>query len=168
VILNNQIKESGSEKERYKDSFSAVEKVFMQICIYVFIMFGIVGIAFENWKIGLIYLVFVIFSLLVLLLRMFCCYCPYPYQHSTCLFIPRRIFNKIDQKKGDMPLINRLAPLIAFGGMYLIPQYWIIKNLFFFIGFWIFGSIVGLGLIIYFCVSCRHVRCPLNRAAKGI
>lgn len=150
----------------FKDSFSATERIFMQISFYIFIVFGIVGIAIENWIVGLIYLVFVIFSLQVLLLRMFCCYCPYPYQYSTCLFIPLRIFKKIEQKKEDMRLINRLAPLIAFGGMYLIPQYWIIKNLFFFIGFWIFGVIVGLGLIIYFCGSCRHVQCPLNRAAK--
>jgi hypothetical protein len=164
--LKNQIEENGCKKEIFKDSFSAVERIFMQISFYILLIFGLVGIAIENWIVGLIYLVFVIFSLQVLLLRMFCCYCPYPYQYSTCLFIPLRIFKKIEQKKEDMPLINRLAPLIAFGGMYLIPQYWIIKNLFFFIGFWIFGVIVGLGLIFHFCGSCRHVQCPLNRAAK--
>ena len=164
--MKNRIEENGCKKERFKSSFSAVEKIFMQISFYILILFGIVGIAIESWIVGLIYLVFVMFSLQVLLLRMFCCYCPYPYQYSTCLFIPLRIFKKIQQKKEDMPLINRLAPLIAFGGMYLIPQYWIIKNLFFFIGFWIFGFIVGLGLIIHFCGSCRHVQCPLNRAAK--
>ena len=165
--MENQTEENGCKKGRFKDSFSAAEKLIMQISFYIFILFGIVGIAIENWIVGLIYIVFVIFSLQVLLLKMFCAYCPYPYQYSTCLFIPLRMFNKLEQKKGNMPLINRLAPLIAFGGMYLIPQYWIIKNLFFFIGFWIFGFIVGLGLIIHFCGSCRHVQCPLNRAAKG-
>jgi hypothetical protein len=165
--MKNQTDEKGCKKERFKDSFSAVERLFMQISFYLFIIFGIVGIAIENWIAGLIYLVFVIFSLQVLLLRMFCCYCPYPYQYSTCLFFPLTVFRKIDQKKENMLLINRLAPVIAFGGMYLIPQYWIIKNLFFFIGFWIFGVIVGLALIIHFCGSCRHVQCPLNRAAKG-
>ena len=165
--MNTQIEENGCKKERFKDSFSAVEKIIMQISFYVFTIFGIVGIAIESWIGGLIYLAFVIFSLQVLLLRMFCCYCPYPYQYSTCLFTPLRVFKKIEQKKEDMHLINRLAPLIAFGGMYLIPQYWLIKNLYFFIGFWIFGLIVGLGLIIHFCGTCRHVQCPLNRAAKG-
>ena len=149
----------------FTDSFSIMERLFMQISFYIFIIFGIIGIAIENWIVGLIYIVFVIFSFQILLLRMFCCYCPYPYQYSTCLFIPLSVFKNIEQKKQDMALINRLAPLIAFGGMYIIPQYWIIKSLFFFIGFWIFGLIVGLGLIIHFCRSCRHVQCPLNRAA---
>ena len=166
-MLNNQIKENSCEKEKFKDSFSTKEKLIMQISFFVFLIFGQIGIAIENWLAGLIYFVFVIFSLQVLLLKMFCCYCPYPYQYSTCLFVPLKIFKNIEQKRGDMPLLNRLAPLIAFGGMYLIPQYWIIKNLFFFIGFWIFGLIVGLGLVIHFCGSCRHVKCPLNRAAKG-
>ena len=115
---------------------------------------------------GIIYLVFVLFSLDVLLLRMFCSYCPYPYQYSTCLFIPLRRFKRIQQKKGNMSLINRIAPIIAFGGIYLIPQFWIYKNPFFFIGFWIFGIIVWLGLIIHFCRSCRHVQCPFNRAVN--
>ena len=138
----------------------------MQISFYVFVIFGIVGTFIENWIVGIIYLVFILFSLHVLLLRMFCRYCPYPYQYSTCLFMPLSIFKRIEQKKENMSLINRLSPLIAFGGMYLIPQYWIVKNLFFFIGFWIFGVIFGLGLTIHFCGSCRHVQCPLNRAAK--
>ena len=154
-------------EERFKDSFTPVEKTFMQISFYVFIIFGLIGIFIENWIGGIIYLVFVLFSLHVLLLRMFCCYCPYPYQYYTCLFIRLRIFKKVEQKKENMSLINRPAPLIAFGGMYLIPQYWIVRNLFFFIGFWIFGVIIALGLFIHFCRSCRHIQCPLNRAAKN-
>ena len=164
--MKNQIGENNCKKEGFKDSFSTLEKSFMQISFYVFIIFGIVGLFIEYWIAGVIYLVFVIFSLHFLLLRMFCSYCPYPFLYSTCLFIPLSIFKRIEQKKGKMPLISRLAPIIAFGGLYLIPQYWIVKNLFFFIGFWIFGLMVGLGLIIHFCGSCRHVQCPLNRAAK--
>lgn len=164
--MKNEIEESNCKEEGFKDSFSTVEKLFMRISFYIFVLFGIVGLFVENWIVGVIYLVFVIFSLEVLLLRMFCRYCPYPYQYSTCLFMPLRNFKRIVQKEEKMPLINRLAPAIAFGGMYLIPQYWIVKNLFFFIGFWIFGLIVGLGLTIHFCGSCRHVQCPINRAAK--
>ena len=164
--MKNQIEKNNLKKKRFKDSFSTVEKLFMCISFYVFVLFGIVGLFVENWIVGVIYLVFVILSLQVVLPRMFCCYCPYPYQYSTCLFLPLRNFEGIDQKKEGMRLINRLAPVIVFGGMYLIPQYWIVKNLFFFIGFWVFGLIVGLGLPIHFCGSCKHVQCPINRAAK--
>jgi hypothetical protein len=66
-----------------------------------------------------------------------------------------------------MPEINRLAPLIAFGGLYLSPQYWLVKNMFLFTGFWVFGLAVGLGLMVRFRGRCLHVQCPLNRAAKG-
>jgi hypothetical protein len=164
--MKNQIEENNGKKERFKDSFSTAEKLFMRISFYIFILFGIVGLFVENWIAGVIYLVFVIFSQQVLLLRMFCRYCPYPYQYSTCLFMPLRNFKGIDQKQEKMPSINRHAPAIAFAGMYLIPQYWIVRNLFFFIGFWVFGLIVGLGLTLHFCGSCRHVQCPINRAAK--
>ena len=165
--MKNKLEKNNGNEGRFKDSFSTMEKTFMQISFYVFIIFGIAGIFIENWIVGIIYIIFILFSLQVLLLRMFCCYCPYPYRYSTCLFIPLRIFKRIEPKKGNMSFINRLSPLIAFGGMYLIPQYWIVKNLFFFIGFWIFGFIVGLGLMIHFCGSCRHVQCPLNRTAKN-
>jgi hypothetical protein len=164
--MKNQIEVTDREKEGFKDSFSTAEKLVMRISFFIFILFGIVGVFVANWIVGVIYLVFVIFSLEVLLLRMFCSYCPYPYQYSTCLFMPLRNFKGIDQKQEKMPFINRHAPAIAFAGMYLIPQYWIVRNLFFFIGFWVFGLIVGLGLIIHFCGSCRHVQCAMNRAAK--
>ena len=166
--MNDLKEENICKKTRFKNSFSAKEKILMQISFYIFIIFGIVGTAIESRWAGFIYLTFVIFSFQVLLLRMFCSYCPYPYQYSNCLFIPLRLFNKIKYKQEKMPFINRLAPLIAFGGLYLIPQYWIIKSLFFFIGFWVFGLIVMLGLITRFCGSCRHVQCPLNRAARSI
>ena len=104
--MKDQIEENNCKKERFKDSFSTVEKSFMQISFYVFIIFGIVGLFIESWIGGVIYLVFVIFSLQILLLRMFCCYCPYPYQYSTCLFIPLRVFKKIEQKKER---INQLS-----------------------------------------------------------
>ena len=64
--MNNQIEENGCNKERFKDSFSTAEKLFMQISFYVFIIFGIVGIAVESWIVGLIYLAFVFAKQVVL------------------------------------------------------------------------------------------------------
>ena len=164
--MNNQTEENGCKKVKLIYSFSTVEKLIMHISLFLFAMFGIIGIAIENWVIGLIYLVFVIFSIHVLLLRMFCCYCPYPFQYSTCIFFPVRMFRNIEQKKGAAPLFNRFAHLIAFGGMFLIPQYWVIKNMFFFVGLWTSGLVVVLGILIHICGRCRYFQCRFNRAAK--
>ena len=99
--MKNQMEVNNRDKEGFKDSFSTAEKFFMRISFYVFVLFGIVGLFVENWIVGVIYLAFVIFSVQVLLLRMFCRYCPYPYQYSTCLFMPLRNFKGIGRNPSE-------------------------------------------------------------------
>lgn len=165
--MNEHEKESCCKKGKFLDGFSPRFSMLMHICIVLFPLFGIAGIAVENWKAGIAYFVFIIFTYRVLLIGMFCSYCPYPFKYNTCIFFPVSVFKNVKPKTGKAPFIYKFGHLIAFGGMFLIPQYWIIKNVYLSIGLWTTGLAIAVGILVHVCGRCRYQQCPFNRVPKS-
>ncbi|MBN1273448.1 MAG: hypothetical protein JXB26_14365 [Candidatus Aminicenantes bacterium] len=149
------------------DRFSLVEKILMRIGFYGFIIVGVYGIFTVSTLWGAIYIGFILLSLSFGLLYCLCSHCPYPYQFSTCLFLPYGIVKKICRFRSEsMNILEKIVFMVAILGLVVFPQYWLFKNYTILIIFWIFCLPTLGGLLFYFCKRCRHSCCPFNSARK--
>lgn len=165
---NQNQEKCGCKKVELINGFSLKVRIIMHSGIYLFALFGTLGIGLENWKVGLAYLAFVIFSFRVLLIGMFCRYCPYPFKYNSCMFFPIRLFKNITPKSGKAPFIYRFGHLFAFGGMFIAPQFWIYNHPYLAVGFWVTFLVICLGMLIRMCGRCRYEQCPFNRVPKEV
>ena len=104
------------------DGFSLNEKILMRIALYGCIIIGAYGIFSVSISWGIFYIAYVIIGAVLLTSYLFCCHCPYPYEYSSCLFFPSRLFTAFI-KYQDQPLtkFKKIAAFAVFGGFLVIP-----------------------------------------------
>ncbi len=143
-------------------AFSFLEKTIMRMSFYGFIIVGAYGICMESFAWGMAYISFAIFGLTFVVLFCLCAHCPYPYKHSTCLFLPFEWVKKLYRYRSDrMGVLDKIGWITMILSLTLIPQCFLIRNLQLLALFW-FSYIPMLLFPFYYCRRCRHIHCPLN------
>ena len=161
--------EKQCHEEEHSKGFSMGEKIFMGIGIYCSVLIGAYGISLESVSWSILYLVFVLLGMVVLFGYGLCSHCPYIFEeYSDCLFPPwGRIYRKLYKYRGAK--LTATDKGFFFGvmlGIPLIPQYWLVHNLSILILFWLFFLPTAGGFLFYECRKCKHLGCPINRAAE--
>lgn len=149
--------------------FSLKEQLYAQITFNCFWIFGLVGIAMQNWKWAMIYLVIVGYGILGLVQRHLTCpRCPHLHEYGSCLQIHPKITKMLIKEKKNTPLsLNEKSLFLSvFILMTIFPIYWLKNNIIALTGFVVFGSMWYLGQFLYFCKQCRIPSCPFNRTKK--
>ena len=143
------------------DSFSLKDKILMQIGWNGFMLVGIYAIYKRSPLWALAYVAYMIF----IVMPMLCAYCPYPYQYSTCLFMPSGILRKFYPYRGPQPSVaGKTAASIIMVGAVILPNFWLFRDIPLLIVFWLFALPTVLAFPLHYCKHCRHAGCPANRA----
>ena len=157
------------KNETILKGFSLTEKILMGTGVYATIIAGAWGISLESVSWALVYLGFVLFSMAVLIGYANCTHCPYIWEEYTdCLFPPwGKLYRKIFKyRPGNFTRLDYVFFFIFFLGMPLFPQYWLLKNYYALVIFWLIYIPIALGFALHACRVCQHTVCPWNRAKK--
>jgi len=150
--------------------FSLKEKVLMGSAIYGSILVAAFGISLQSILWALAYLGFVLFSMAVLIGYANCTHCPYIWEEYTdCLFPPwGKLYRKMFKyRPGKFTPLDYVLFFTFFLGIPLFPQYWLFKNPYALIAFWLIYIPTALGFALHACRECQHTVCPFNRAKKA-
>jgi hypothetical protein len=151
-----------------KDRFAWYEKLAVRAVLAGMVGVGAVGIAVESPIAAAGYLLFAGVGGVLVIYDFLCVYCPYPFQHSTCLFFPRELLTLVvKQRPGGIPWVRKVLFLLTAGGLVLVPQYWLWGNWAVMAGFWVLAALLGLAFPAYYCRRCRHAGCVLCRRAPA-
>ena len=133
--------------------------------ISVMIMADIILFSVSVW-LGIIYALMLPASFLVLF-NFYCRKCPHA-RDSTCIHVfPGIITSKIFSTVNPAPYSKKeISCLVPLGILALLPQYWLIQKLPFFIIFWAVMGISFIVIRISLCRLCRNINCPLNPEHK--
>ena len=157
-MMNDQNRQHGD----FIEKFSLCEKIFLRIVFYGVIIIGAYGIYSESRVWGFLYLGFLLAGTIILLFSL-CSHCPYPHKYSECLIISPWVMKKISKFNPEpMSSVKKTGSLIMLGGMIIIPQFWLGKNITLLVLFWLFCVPAFIIFPLYFCKRCRHVHCPYN------
>ena len=147
-----------------KDGFAWYEKLLARGGLAGMMVIGVVGIGVQSTAAAAGYLVFAAVGSVLVIYDLLCVYCPYPYQHSDCLFFPHPLlWSVVGQRTGAIPWFRRGLFLAVTGGLVVIPQFWLWANWPLFAAFWLVTVPLGRSFPLFFCRRCRHRRCPINR-----
>lgn len=160
----DKMSKQGNEECSLHKGFSLKERIIMQIGWNGFMLIGIYAIYKQSPLWALAYVAYIIIGFAFIVMPMLCAYCPYPYQYSTCLFMPAGILRKFYPYRGaQTSLAGRTASGIIMVGAVLIPNYWLFRDIPLFFLFWLFALPTLLALPLHYCKQCRHSGCPANR-----
>ncbi len=149
------------------DSFSLKDKIFMRIGWYGFMAVGTYAIYKQNPLWAWAYIAYVIIGFALVVIPWLCAHCPYPYQFSTCLFMPAGFLRKFYAYRGPKPsLAGKTAACVIMVGTVVIPNFWLINDMPLITIFWLFGLPTLLAFPLHYCKHCRNSGCPANRAEQ--
>ncbi len=156
--------ENNEEKIELIDKFTVTQKIIMGLFFWTIPIVGAYGIYIESILWGVIYTIYFGVGPFYLLGRHFCSHCPYPCEHSTCLFQPYQIPKKLFKyKPTPMTTLDKIITFFSFAPMSIIPLFWLYKNPCLLIIF-ITANVAMYGaFFFYFCKRCRNYNCPINR-----
>jgi hypothetical protein len=150
------------------DRFSLKEKLFLRTTWFGFLAVGTHAIYKQDPLWAWIYVVYTILGFALLVLPGMCAHCPYPYQFSTCLFIPPSLLRKFYTYRGPrMSPTDKAVALSAMAGMVLLPNFWLIHDIRLAVLFWLLALPSLVIFPMHYCPRCRHFGCPLNKAKKS-
>lgn len=161
-MSDNYCDRDGTKFER----FSIWEKLIMSCLVYSTIIVGAWAIFKESIPWGIGYLAFVFISMTFLIGYANCTHCRYIWpEYTDCLFWPwgriYRILFKYRPAEKFTP-IDYVFFYIFFIGNPLFPQYWLFKDKYLLILFWILWIPTFLGFSLHACRKCEHTVCPFN------
>jgi hypothetical protein len=150
------------------DGFTWYDKLVMRAGLVAIVAIGAAGIYLQSPAAAAAYLVFGAAGGLLVVYDLVCVYCPYPFQHSDCLFYPHPLVSRVTElRTGPIPLWRKGLTALVFGGLVALPQYWLWGNWALLAAFWAVAVPLGVLTPIRFCRRCRHHRCPLNMAPRS-
>jgi len=150
------------------DGFAWYQKLIMRAGLGAIVALGTAGIYLENRTAAAAYLFFGAVGALLVVYDLVCVYCPYPFQHSDCLFFPYQLLARVTGlRAGAIPLWRKGLAALVFGGLIAVPQYWLWGHWGLMAGFWAVAAVLGPFMAMGFCRRCRHYRCPLNMAPRS-
>jgi len=169
--MTNEEKMPGTNHENIQrpwvDGFTLVEKISMRIGFYLSLVIGLIAVFLESLSWGILYAVYTSIATLSILFFFLCAHCPYPRHFNDCLFMPAKILKKVFTfRSGRLGIGDKIAAVIGFSGIILIPQYWLIKRPVLLIIFWALTLPTLLRIYLFICPACRHIHCPFNRITK--
>jgi hypothetical protein len=148
-----------------KDGFSWHEKLIARACLAGVLLTAAAGIYRYNRSVVIGYAVFVALGALLVVYDSLCVFCPYPFNYSDCLFFPYQLVARFAKlREGKIARPRQAATALVFGGMFVIPQYWLWGNWGLFAIFWGLTLPLALLLPMHLCRRCRNGRCFANRA----
>ena len=149
-----------------KDGFSWYEKLCIRGGLAGLVAVGAVGIYLESPAAAIGYLLFGLVGGVLVIYDFLCVYCPYPYEHSDCLFFPRQLLTMVvNRRSGKINAVRRALLMLTAAGLVLVPQYWLWGNWGLLAVFWALAIPLGLAFPLFFCPRCRHAACPMNSTA---
>lgn len=155
------------KETKLHDGFSVLEKILLAGPWYIFVFIGAYAIFIENIIWGIVFFAFCNVAFFFGTLYTLCAHCPYPYEHSDCLFFSYRIIRKLYKHRPEpLTAFDKIVLCVSLLGMVISPQYWLLKDHTLFVLFWIFCIPAWGSLPLYLCKRCRNHECPINRARK--
>lgn len=149
------------------DRFSSKEKFLMRSGWLAFMIVGVFGIYRQNPLWAYLYAAWGILGFSLVVLPFLCAHCPYPYQLSTCLFLPPKLIQRLYAYRGpQVSTAEKIASGAALAGMVVIPQFWLVRDIPLLVLFWIVGVPSMAAFPLHYCSRCRHHGCPMNNV-KG-
>jgi hypothetical protein len=150
------------------DRFSLKDKFFMRIGWLGFMAVGAYGIYRQDPIGAFLYIAWGVLGFALVVLPFLCAYCPYPYQLSSCLFMPPQLVTRFYAPRGlPIPAGKKIAAGAALASMALIPQFWLFRDIPLLLLFWLIAAPVIAAFPLHYCSRCRHSGCPMNRAVRG-
>jgi hypothetical protein len=70
---------------------------------------------------------------------------------------------KMPPRSGEYTTLDILGVVLPASAIVLMPQTWLLKDLFLFAVFWVFVAAAGAEVLFFVCRGCANARCPLNR-----
>ena len=149
------------------DCFSLTEKILLRIGWYGFLVVGTYAIYKQDPLWAWIYAAYAILGFALLVLPSLCAHCPYPYEFSTCLFLPPALLRRYYPYRGPgMSITGKVVALSTMTGMVLLPNFWLIHDIGLAVLFWLLALPMLAIFPLHYCARCRHFSCPLNKAQK--
>ncbi|MHA2273892.1 MAG: hypothetical protein ACXACI_18735 [Candidatus Hodarchaeales archaeon] len=162
---------ASSDSSPCKKGFTLREKVFAQLTFQGMGWAGAVAIALKDLLFGVLYLLFAYITVIFIVMRYITCpRCDQLRQHSDCLQLPVFFTKRVIAGYKDEPftLKETIIFLSIFGGMIIVPQYWLIQAPILFVIFWVFCLLWYAGQFFYFCKTCNVESCPFYRISAHI
>ena len=107
-----------------KDGFTPYEKLIVRSAFGALCCIGAVGIFLQSSLAAVGYLLFVGAGALLVVYDLLCVYCPYPFEHSDCLFFPYQLLARVTKmRQGRIPWLRKMLVAVVFGGLVAVPQY---------------------------------------------
>jgi len=150
------------------DRFSLTERLIMRTGWLGFMAVGAYAIYRQDplWAWG--YVAYGIIGFALVVLPGLCAHCPYPYERSTCLFMPPGILRKFYPYRGPrMTPAEKAAAFSTMAGMVVLPHFWLVNDIPLLMIFWLLGLPVLAAFPMHYCSRCRHFGCPMNKAPKS-
>ncbi len=148
------------------DRFSLPERIVIRLGWYGFMAVGTYGMFKQSPGWAAVYLLYSILGFALIVLPGLCAHCPYPSRYGTCLFLPPKLVSRYYPYKGPrMHPVSKIAVPIAMLGIVLLPNIWLVSDPPLLILFWLLGLPTLAVFPMHYCRRCRHVGCPLNKAA---
>lgn len=134
--------------------------VFSLILYSAAVAVGFFSMAAESMTLSLVYLLVSAFSALVLTYS-FCTKCC---QKEACGHVlPGLLAKMMPRRSGKYTTMDILGVVLPVGAIVLMPQTWLLKDLFLFAVFWVFVAVAGAEVSLFMCKSCVNRACPLNK-----
>ncbi len=146
------------------DKFTLPQKFLMGLLFWSILIIGVYSIFVEDFFWGVVYSIYLFVFPFNLLGFAFCSHCPYPCEHSTCLFLPYQLPKKVYKyKPTPMTTLDKTVTLISFLPISIVPLLWLYKSTYLLVPFIIANVALYAGFFFYFCKRCRNYACPINR-----
>ncbi len=145
--------------------FTLKDKIVGQLALNAGVLIGAYGMWLSSPWLALGYLVYVYGGLVLVTRYTVCPRCPHVLEADSCLFMSAGFVRKVmsDSRSGPLRPGEKLILYMVFGGMALIPIYWLLPHL------WLLGAYVlaqaAMSLVFrrYLCRVCENEICPLNK-----
>ena len=145
--------------------FTLGDKLLGQLVLNAGILIGAYGMWLSGPWPALAYLAYAYGGLVLITRYTVCPRCPHLLEADSCLFMPvgfvRRVIS--DSRTGPLRPGEKVILYTVFGGIVLIPIYWLLPHL------WLLGAylLVKVATVLAFdrhlCRKCRNDVCPLNK-----
>ncbi|MFC1616968.1 hypothetical protein ACFL2K_01990 [Candidatus Margulisiibacteriota bacterium] len=130
--------------------------------IMISIIFGIIAIAINSVLLSLFYL-FLTLIAIILIVYSFCTKCACKDKGCSHVF-PALLAKLLPKRKIEKYTFwDYLGVAIGFLTIILFPQYWLYKNIYLMILFWILNLTAFVEIILFVCSNCSNFNCPMNK-----
>lgn len=146
------------------ECFTLKERILSRLGFNGFIAVGAYGIYKQSTLWAAIYVVVSILIFAAVIMPSICARCPYPSKYNTCLFLPPAFMNRFyPYKEKPMSRFQKIAALISFAILAIMPQPWLLNDLVMLALFWLICLPTLAVFPLYYCKHCRNFLCPLNK-----